>query len=381
MAKIALFHPWIKSHGGAEKIVLEILKDKKNDFDIYTWVYDKENTFKEFEDFKINVIAPKFVEKLSRHYLLRGFIFPITLFSKIPLEKYDFFLISTSGFAELITFRNYKPGKTGAYVYTILRASYKNYVSWDLKYRFKNLLGKGTYLAAAYTYRILEKIAWKKLDRPIFMSELILKRAKDHNLVKGKKTSIAYPPVNTDRFKNLKRKKGKYFLYVSRFHPLKRQNVLINAWSEFVKKHPEQKLVLAGGIENESYFKELKELAGKTKNIEFKVNLNDKDLLSLYEGCLAGIFVPFREDFGIVPFEILSTGKPLIAVDQGGYVELVKDLPQVFLIKEKKSNEALTKEIVLSLEKFLKSKVKPKKINFKELNTKNFGERLIQLLN
>ena len=180
--------------------------------------------------------------------------------------------------------------------------------------------------------------------------------------------------------KNLKKKKGEYFLYVSRFHPLKRQDVLIRAWSEFVEKHPEQKLIFAGGIENKSYFKKLKKMAEKTKNIEFKINLNEKELVSLYENCLVGIFIPFREDFGIVPFEILSAGKSLIAVDKGGYVELVKNFSQVFLVKEKDSNELLTKEIVLTLEKFLKSKVKPKKINFKELNNKNFGERLIRAL-
>ena len=121
-------------------------------------------------------------------------------------------------------------------------------------------------------------------------------------------------------------------------------------------------------------------MARRNKNIEFKVNLNEKDLVSLYENCLAGIFIPFREDFGIVPFEVLAAGKSLIAVDKGGYVELVKDFSQVFLIEEKNSRESLSKEIVLTLEKFLESNVKPKKINFKELNNKNFGEDLIRLL-
>ena len=35
--KIALFHPWLKSRGGAERVVLEILKSNKN-IDLYTWV-------------------------------------------------------------------------------------------------------------------------------------------------------------------------------------------------------------------------------------------------------------------------------------------------------------------------------------------------------
>ena len=67
MVRIALFYPWIKSRGGAEKVILEILKNKSHEVDIYTWVYDKKNTFEEFEEFKINVVAPKIAKKLSRN--------------------------------------------------------------------------------------------------------------------------------------------------------------------------------------------------------------------------------------------------------------------------------------------------------------------------
>ena len=55
--KIALFHPWLKSKGGAEKVVLELLKDRDNEVDVFTWVYDQEKTFEEFKNFRINVIS------------------------------------------------------------------------------------------------------------------------------------------------------------------------------------------------------------------------------------------------------------------------------------------------------------------------------------
>jgi len=160
--KIALFHPWIKSKGGAEKVVLEILKSKKYDIDLYTWVYDEENTFKEFKKFKINVIAPKLAKRLSRLHILRGLFLPITLFSKIPLEKYDFLLISTSGMGELITLRNRIKGKTYAYVHTILRDAYKEIVPWNLKYRYKNPLSKPIYLLAVKYIVPLKRLLGKE---------------------------------------------------------------------------------------------------------------------------------------------------------------------------------------------------------------------------
>ena len=160
--KIALFHPWIKSRGGAEKVVLELLKSSKFKIDLYTWVYDKKNTFQEFKNFKINVIAPKIFRKISRSFLLRGLFLPVSLMSKIPLENYDLFLISTGGLAELITFRNYKPGKTGVYSHTILRAAYKENIEWNLKNRYKNPFSKMVYLLAAKFYQWLDISPHKK---------------------------------------------------------------------------------------------------------------------------------------------------------------------------------------------------------------------------
>ncbi|GAH04838.1 unnamed protein product, partial [marine sediment metagenome] len=218
--RIALFHPWIKSKGGAERVVLELLKNKKYDIDVYTWVYDEKETFEDFKKFNINMIAPEIARKFSRFYLLRGLFFPVSLFSKIPLKKYDLFFISTSGLAELITLRNYKKGKTFAYVHSILRASYKDDIKWNLKYRYKKPFLRSLYLIATKIYRVLEKIAWKKIDVAIFNSELSVERAKNHNLLGNKKINIVYPPVNVHKLKKVKTKNKNYFLYISRFNRL-----------------------------------------------------------------------------------------------------------------------------------------------------------------
>ena len=377
--KIALFHPWIKSKGGAEKVVLEMLKSKKYDIDIYTWVYDAENTFEEFKKFKVNVVAPKITKKLSRLHILRGLFLPISLFSKIPLKNYDFFLISTSGMGELITLRNNLKGRTYAYVHTILRDAYKEIVPWNLKYRHKNVSSKLIYLLAVKIYRFSEKIAWKKIDYPVFNSELSLERAQKHNLLKDKEFKVIYPPVNVKGFGNLKTKKGDYFLYVSRLNPPKRQDLLIKAWKEFVKENSNYKLLLVGNIEDKKYFERLKELSKNTKNVFIKTNLNDEEFMEIYKNCLAGIYVPFMEDFGIVPFEVLAMGKPLIATNKGGYFNLIKKDPNFYEIEEKESEEEMINEIKKAMNNFLKDKKNKKKGAFSKVSTQKFINRFEEL--
>lgn len=377
--KIALFYPWIKSRGGAEKVLLEIMKIKEFNFDLYTWVYDRENSFEEFKDLKINILGGKILRKISKMKILRGLFLPFSLFSKIPLEKYDYFLVYTSGTGEFITFRNYKKGKTIAYVNTILRDAYPEIVKWNMKNIYKNIFSKAAYLLSVSVYRLFEKIAWKRIDFPMFISKESLKRAEKQGLLKNKKAKVVYVPVDLNNFTQLPLNKGNYFLYVSRFNPPKRQDLLIQAWIKFSKEYPDEKLILSGGLENKKYFEYLKALSKNTENIEIKEGLSNKDLLKLYEKAKAIIFVPYIEDFGIVPFEALAAGKPVIAVDRGGYVDLIKNIPQYYPIKEAEDENIFIENIVNSLKKFMQSKVKPVKIDVKELSIQNFKKNIEEI--
>lgn len=354
--RLCLFHPWLKSRGGAEAVVLAFLKNTKYDVDIYTWAYDKERTFPEFKNYDIKVIAPPFAKSLSRLFLLRSLLL---FFSKLPVEKYDLLFLSTSGVAEIILLRN-KPKKTVIYCHTILRAANPEDVRWNLDNKYKNPIMQTIYNTAVGFYNLLEKKSWKRINSVIFNSELSQQRAEKKGLLKNQKQFVVYPPVKLDKFLKAKVKSGNYFFYPSRFNKPKRQELLIDAWRVFQKNHPNEWLTLAGSVENQEYYEYLKKKADGLKII-FRPNISDDEMIDLYANCKAGIFVPFVEDWGIVPFEFIALNKPLIAVDRGGYILSVNNYPLFFSIIERVDNYLMIKEINITLERFLKTKINNRK--------------------
>jgi Glycosyltransferase len=148
-------------------------------------------------------------------------------------------------------------------------------------------------------------------------------------------------------------------LYVARFALPKRQHILVKAFAKFVKKYPEYKLYLVGGIENNKYYLKLLKLIKEYNlhnNVKIFINVSDEKLKELYAKSLACMYIPYMEDYGIVPFEAMSAGKYLINVYPAGSYELLKDAPGIYWIKEKFYEEPMVNEIYKSLEHFIKNK-------------------------
>ena len=133
-----------------------------------------------------------------------------------------------------------------------------------------------------------------------------------------------------------------------------------------------------GSADNKNYLEKLKSLQSQTKNVEIKVNVPNKELEEILSSSKAGLFLGYEEDFGIVPFEILAAGKHLLAVDEGGYVDLIKDHPKFHKIKEKHDSKEMVKEIEKALKDF--AKMKDKKIKNKKIVLNNFGKEINNFL-
>jgi glycosyltransferase involved in cell wall biosynthesis len=56
--------------------------------------------------------------------------------------------------------------------------------------------------------------------------------------------------------------------------------------------------------------------------VEFVGHLGDSDLVPLMQRCAAVIF-PSRDDFGLIPVEVMACGRPAIAYGAGGALETI----------------------------------------------------------
>jgi glycosyltransferase involved in cell wall biosynthesis len=315
--RIALFVPWIKSKGGIERIILKLLENKKYQFDIYTLFYDRDKTFAEFKNYRViqlNKSEPK-------GFIGRGIgLFTRLILTKIKsINKYDIFMISTAGVSEFITFRN-QHKKTIALCHTPLRVAHTMYGY----YRDENKRNRILLPMTIPLYKRLEKLAWKRIDYAFVLSEEVKKRLVNYQLIQKKRIFNLGPYANY-KIKNVKRTPEKIIFYPSRFIKYKRQDLAIKAFERSELAKDGFKLVIAGFVEDQKYFQQIKSM--ENKNIIVKDNLTENELNRLYNSCYVTLFLAINEDTGLTPLESLAYGKPVIAVNEGG--------PKEFIINEK----------------------------------------------
>jgi len=151
----------------------------------------------------------------------------------------------------------------------------------------------------------------KSVDYFIAISKNIQERVRK---CYNRNAEIIYPPVDIEKYNILDVPQEDFYLMVTAFAPYKRIDLAIESFNKLGKT-----LKIIGSGQNED---SLKRAAGG--NIEFLGWKTDEEILLYYNRCRALIF-PGEEDFGIVPVEVQSCGRPVIAYGKGGALETVMD--------------------------------------------------------
>ncbi len=114
-----------------------------------------------------------------------------------------------------------------------------------------------------------------------------------------------------------------YIFAVSRLHPLKRLDLLVEAAS--LVRNDKLHFKIAGKGEDEPRLRRRIDELGLGGRVELLGEVSEKDLLDHYARCRAVFFAPWNEDYGFVTLEAFRSGKAVITThDSGGPSELVE---------------------------------------------------------
>ncbi|MCK5610590.1 glycosyltransferase [Candidatus Pacearchaeota archaeon] len=150
-----------------------------------------------------------------------------------------------------------------------------------------------------------------KMDVIVTNSENVRKRIQKFL---GHDSIVVHPPCDVDRYSWFGCEG--YYLSTARLDPLKRVDLVIEAFLEM----PDKKLIVTSGGQELS---RLRKLAKGHDNIIFTGWVAEDQLLELIGNSIATIYLPKDEDFGLSPVESMAAGKAVIGVADGGLCETV----------------------------------------------------------
>lgn len=160
-------------------------------------------------------------------------------------------------------------------------------------------------------------------------------------------SAIVPPPVRTGDFTWLGQED--FYLSTARVDRLKRVETIVEA---FLGLPDKRLVVVSGGSELER----VRAMAAGAPNIEVRGWVSPEELRQLTGKCVATIYIPRDEDFGISPVESMAAGKPVVGVAEGGLLETVQENKTGILIRPNPASsdvaqavQAMTKELALSM--------------------------------
>jgi len=300
--RIALVHPWFLAMGGAEATV-DALAVAFPEADIRCLLFQPEQLpahlrGKDVRGSGINWLPGKF------HWYRQLLPYWPSAVEMVDLRGYDLVVTSDSSIMKGVD--TDQDAVHICYCHTPMRCL------WDLHLEFyKNMPGLlrpvfryGTHYVRGWDFQAAQRV-----DHFVANSRYVQRRIQKYY---RRESPVIYPPVDTGKG-YVSKNHDDYYLWVGRLTATKRVDLLVSACTRLGRR-----LVVAGAGRE---YKRLKAMAGPT--VEFLGRVPGDQLPDFYANCRALLFAA-DEDFGIVPVEAQSYGRPVIAYGHGGSLETVR---------------------------------------------------------
>lgn len=300
--RTAIVHDYLNQFGGAEQVILS-LHEVFPEAPVFTSIYNEKRLPEAFQRMDIKTSFMQKLPLVFPLFKLYLFCYPL-VFEKLDLSGYEVILSSSSAFAKGV---RKKPGQLHiCYCYTPMRFvwRYEDYVKREA---FPG------WLKDFLPYFLEPLKRWdiensRKVDHFVAISQTVAERIRK---IYRRESDIISPPVECDFFVPSGMDRD-YYLVVSRLNAYKRIDIVVESFNELDLPLK----IIGDGPER----RRLQRLA--RGNIEFLGRRPGPEVARYMAECRALIF-PGEEDFGIVPLEAMSAGRPVIAYRAGGAKETV----------------------------------------------------------
>lgn len=320
--RVALVHDFLTQFGGAERVLASI-HEIWPQAPLYTSIFDP-FLFSALSESSGWDVYSSFLQSFPpARWFTKYFTFLVPLiFEQFDLSDFDVVISSSANFAKGVITQPHQLHI--CYCHTPPRFLYHYTAETDK--RQNRFLGPLLRPLDSYL-RIWDFQAAQRVNFFVANSENTRQRIKKFY---RREAEVIYPPVGIQMYPNKDSpNKSKsirikdsdysdsdklgYFLVVSRLSAYKRVDLAVKACTKLGL------LLKVIGIGPEKG--KLMKVSGPT--IEFLGFVKDEDLVSYYRDCRAVIFPVEDEEFGIVPVEAMSLGKPIIALRRGGVTETI----------------------------------------------------------
>ncbi|MGV8108461.1 glycosyltransferase [Methanospirillum sp.] len=298
--KIAIFHDYFGAVGGGERTVITLAEVLGAD--IITTDTDALSTLN-------SLVLIKSLGKTIKFPPLKQ-ISTTRHFSQVDVtDKYDFFIF-TGNWSHYAA-STHHPNLW--YCFTPVRAFYDLYQTFISR---QDILTRQIFKSWVYAHQRYDQRSVREVDRIVSISKTTQERVKKYY---DRETPVIYPPIDTSRF--FCKEYGDFWLSVNRLYPEKRIELQIEAF----RNMPHERLIICGGYaEGDHAARYVEQIMNDIpENVTFLGEVSEIELIDLYSRCRGLICTALDEDFGLTPIEAMASGKPVVAVAEGGFRETV----------------------------------------------------------
>jgi glycosyltransferase involved in cell wall biosynthesis len=298
--RIAIFHDYFGAIGGGERVVIALAKIL--DADIITTDTDAIKKF----DSSVHVIS---LGKTIKYPGLKQISATLRFYFCNFSNEYDFFIFS-GNWAHYAAHRHH-PNMW--YCHILVPVMYEKSIPFISE---KSVFEKKFFWVWKIIHSKIDIQSIRNIDHIIANSEHIKEKLGHYY---HRNADVIYPPLEVGKF--FCKSYENFWLSVNRLYPEKRIELQIESF----RKLPDETLVIVGGFAEGDHATPYAEKmhTDPPVNVRFLGPVSEYELIDLYARCRGLICTSIDEPFGLTPLEAMASGKPVIAVDSGGFRETV----------------------------------------------------------